>query len=472
MALDLLGNWTPGIGDPTIAGWSTVAAYFGASAVCARAAWRGGQPRYFWIALGLGMALLGVNKQLDFQSLLTDIARRAAHAGNWFEERRTIQAIFIAAMGVAGLLGAALILRYARGVPRPARAAAIGAVVLIAFIVIRAASFHHIERVLNSDVFAFRWNVVLELSGIAIIVIAALAAVGRVPTGRLVFSGLTLVAAAVSTIWLVSESALRNTYVPVPDTGRAAGSEAIAEGRRLAKLYGCTSCHGADYRGLRYNDDPMLVRHHAPNLTLLASGYSDQQFAQAIRQGIRPIDGRALWGMPSQTFVTMTDAEMGAILADLRSRRPGGTTTPSEGVGFMARVAIVSGLLIPIWRPLSDEIRKETQQPAPFLVARARANPAKDAGPDFAKGRHLAMTICGECHGSDLTGDAVEGGPSLDIVRSYQPEDFRKLLRSGKPPGDRDLGIMSKTAREDLRVLTDDEFAALYAYLNERVMNP
>lgn len=471
MALDLLGNWTPGIGDPSIAGWCTVAAYFGTSALCVRALRRGGEPRLFWIGLATLMALLGINKQLDFQSLLTELARNAAHAGHWFQARRIVQAIFVAAVGLGGLFGAVLVLRFARAAPRPTRIAAIGTVILIGFVVIRAASFHHIDGLLGMRLGILRWNVWLELTGIAIIAAAATAAAGPFRPRRAALFLASVAAIFVATIFLVSEWSLRKAYALAPEKVTRAGPESIAEGKRLAKLYGCTSCHGADYRGHHYNGDPLLVRQYAPNLTLLARTSSDEQFAQAVRQGVRPSDGHALWNMPSPTFVTMTDAELGAVLADLRSRPAGGKPTPIDGAGFAARMAIVQGLLVPLWRPLSDEARRETQVPAPVLVARARADQPKDLGAKLAHGRHLAATICAECHGSDLTGDVVEGGPNLEIVGSYQPEDFKRLMRTGKPPGGRDLGIMTETARDDLKVLTDAEIADLYAYLYGRVLS-
>lgn len=270
----------------------------------------------------------------------------------------------------------------------------------------------------------------------------------------------------------LSEYALRRTYVPLPEHVRASGPETRAEGRRLAKLYGCTSCHGADFRGLEYNDDPALVRNYAPNLTLIAARQSDAALAQAIRQGIRASDGRALWDMPSATFRTVSDAELGAVLAYLRSFPPGGAPTPRDAPGWRARLAILRGLMLEDDLRSASAARKSVQQPEPELVALAARFEPADAGPSLAQGRHIAMTVCSECHGSDLGGDAVEGGPDLAIAGAYGPEDFRRLMRTGVPPGGRDLGIMAETAREDLKVFTDREIDALHAYLAARAAMP
>lgn len=272
----------------------------------------------------------------------------------------------------------------------------------------------------------------------------------------------------ITSAFALSEFALRRPYRPAPEHVSAAGAEARGEGQRLSKLYGCTSCHGSSFQGLRYNEDPMLVRNYAPNLTLTSRRYSDEQLAQAIRQGVCPSDGRALWNMPSPTFSTITESELAAVLAYLRSFPPSGQPTPQEGPGIRARFAIVRGMLSPSEIAPADQAPPSIQWPAPELVAAARKHPPINAGREHAWGRHLASTICSECHGSDLGGDAIEGGPDLRIAAAYDRAAFRRLLRTGVPPDGRDLGLMSETAREDLKVLNDAEIDALHSYLVAR----
>ena len=262
---------------------------------------------------------------------------------------------------------------------------------------------------------------------------------------------------ALTTVYITSSFVLRETRPLAQETVRAAaGPAAIAEGRRLGRLYGCQSCHGEDLRGRLYNHDPALVRNYAPNLTRVAARYTDDQLAQAIRQGVRPTDRRALWGMPSATFAAMTDAELASLLAFVRSTPAGGRKDPSDRPGLRARLAILRGRS-------GDWVRGERS--APELVAAARAQPPADLGPDYTRGRHIAATVCSECHGSDLRGDPREGGPDLAIAGTYDLDQFRRLLRTGASLTGRDLGIMSETARKDFQVFTDAEIAALYAYL-------
>lgn len=274
-------------------------------------------------------------------------------------------------------------------------------------------------------------------------------------SGRLLISillgGVATGTLLVVALWIWSEVLITRTY-PVRPEAASAGSPALAaEGRRLSKLYGCTSCHGADLQGKVYNPNPRLVRNYAPNLTLAAARYSDEQLAQAIRQGVRPSDGRALWGMPSQTLMHLTADELSTVLAFIRSHAPAGAPTPPESAGWRARAAVLAGAL--------DEPRR---------VARARSRPAMDLGPELAAGRHTARTVCSECHGSDLAGDDLEGGPDLRVVGAYDAEAFTTLMRTGVPPGGRHLGIMTLVARSDFKVFSDAELAELYAYLSAR----
>jgi hypothetical protein len=169
-------EWRPGIGDPTIIGWITVAAYLLASVISFHAAnraqlsgvrWR--IDCHFWFLMGLLLLVLGINKQLDLQSLFTELARADAKSGGWYEQRREYQRLFIA--GVAGIttVGAALLMVWSRRLWRSQQVALLGTCFLLAFIVIRAASFHHVDHFLSQVVLGARWNSILELLGIGLI---------------------------------------------------------------------------------------------------------------------------------------------------------------------------------------------------------------------------------------------------------------------------------------------------------------
>jgi hypothetical protein len=178
------GHWRPGIGDPTPVGWLTVLAYLAAAGACGvnwiaeRRAARAGRPAdpTFWLALGGLLLFLGINKQLDLQTLLGSIGRELARSQGWYAERRFYQVLFIACLGAAGLAALAVLCWAARRRWKRNVLPLTGVVFLYVFVLTRASSFHHVDVLLRSSVLGVRWNWILELGGIATVAAGALAA--------------------------------------------------------------------------------------------------------------------------------------------------------------------------------------------------------------------------------------------------------------------------------------------------------
>ncbi|MBJ7395704.1 MAG: hypothetical protein JHC76_06605 [Akkermansiaceae bacterium] len=164
-------RWRPTIGDPTIMGWITVAAY----ALCALlmlAVWyRKREQKWLWFTLS--MALLCVNKQLDLQSLFTDLGRIAAYHQHWYEQRRDFQKWFVlAVLLVAISVGGWFIIRHLNSC-RNNKILTLGFLFLLTFILIRAISFHHFDLFLKDQFLRVKMNWLLELSGIFLITLGA-----------------------------------------------------------------------------------------------------------------------------------------------------------------------------------------------------------------------------------------------------------------------------------------------------------
>jgi hypothetical protein len=175
-------RWRPGIGDPTFIGWFTVIAYFGAAYLCwraSRAGLQGQKVRWFWNGLAILLILLGINKQLDLQTELTFIGRDFAKATGWYDDRRVVQVIFVFLIGIAGMLATAALFWIYRAELKRLGGALAGVGFLITFIVIRAASFHHVDRFLLSTIGGMRMNWIFELGGIAAIASPAWRAIKR-----------------------------------------------------------------------------------------------------------------------------------------------------------------------------------------------------------------------------------------------------------------------------------------------------
>lgn len=169
-------------------GWVTVVAYFVAAVLCwAAIRARGGESRElrrFWVVLTVLMCALGVNKQLDLQSALTDIGRWMAMEQGWYENRRHVQKaaiVVVALIGLTGLLGVVWLLKRWT---QTEVLALVGLVSLVTFIVIRAASFHKVDLLIGSRILGARVNWILELGGIVLIAVAAARAAKLWPLRR------------------------------------------------------------------------------------------------------------------------------------------------------------------------------------------------------------------------------------------------------------------------------------------------
>jgi hypothetical protein len=174
----LIGQWRPTIGDPCFMGWFTVGSYFACAILSLIVAFvnrtADGKSSFFFRMVGLLMILLGINKQLDLQSLFTEIGRQIARAQGWMDQRRIVQLWFIVAFGTAALASFFSFVRIKRDLFGRFKLAFTGLFFLLCFIVIRAVSFHHFEEMLGFRLFGAEMNWLLELTGIYLIFIAGL----------------------------------------------------------------------------------------------------------------------------------------------------------------------------------------------------------------------------------------------------------------------------------------------------------
>jgi hypothetical protein len=181
-------KWKPGIGDPGFMGWFTVAAYMIAGLLSAFVALHSyrlfGVPDFqkqkrLWAMLAILLFFLGINKQLDLQSLFTDIGRAISVSQGWYGERRTYQFWFVLALTFAGFVSLFLVGWFIRRSLKQNGLVLFGLTFLLTFILVRAASFHHFDEVLHWRPMGIRMNWILELTGIFCIGIAAISKIHK-----------------------------------------------------------------------------------------------------------------------------------------------------------------------------------------------------------------------------------------------------------------------------------------------------
>lgn len=144
----------------------------------------------------------------------------------------------------------------------------------------------------------------------------------------------------------------------------AAAQSPVDRGRYLATVGGCSHCHTPGHfmgkpdaaRYLGGSDVgfgiPNLGVFVGPNLTpdkdTGLGGWTDAQIATVLRTGVRP-DGRILApSMPWRDYATLTEADMTAMVAYLRSLKPvankvPGPFGPQEKPGVMVMTIVAPG---------------------------------------------------------------------------------------------------------------------------------
>lgn len=263
---------------------------------------------------------------------------------------------------------------------------------------------------------------------------------------------LALIVILIAGVYAASELIIRRKY-DVKGTPVAISSDvqSIAEGARLARIRGCSGCHGSRLEGQMFIDDPMLARIAAPSLTIAAREYSDAQLERIIRHGVRP-DSRSVFVMPSEMFRALDDDDTGRIIAYIRSVPHIGGQRRRLEVGPLARAGLALGKF--------HSAAAEAQRAATLDTL------YRSSGSSHARGAYIARTVCTECHGLDLTGG--NAAPDLRIAAGYSRDQFMQFMRTGKALGNRELELMSDVARSRFSHLTNDEIDQLYAYLLAR----
>ena len=265
---------------------------------------------------------------------------------------------------------------------------------------------------------------------------------------------------AIAGIYGVSQKKIAQRFDVTPEAVAVAYDDAtLARGRHVSRAISkCVDCHGADYAGRTFLNDPMLGRIVAPNLTPagVTAGYTDADWVRAIRHGVKR-DGRSALIMPSYEFWHLTDQDLGALVAFLKALPPVmNDTLPKMRLGPMGRFIIATGAFPAL---AATAIDHDAPRPAPPAVAETAEY-----------GKYLAAVGCVGCHGPSLHGGAPPAPPAPDITTAsgvtsgWTLDDFRIALRAGlRPDGTKiDTSMPWNLTTE----LSDVEIGALWAYIN------
>lgn len=236
----------------------------------------------------------------------------------------------------------------------------------------------------------------------------------------------------------------------------------IERGEHIVHAVGaCTSCHGANLEGEVFIDGMPIGVVVATNLTSGEGGvgdaYTDEAWIQALRFGIGA-DGKALLPMmPSDSFHALSDADLGAAIAYLKSVPAVDSQLPETALAFPGK--IIMGVLAQgdFW------VNKVAEADAPPTSA--------PSGATVEHGEYLvSVGSCVHCHGGELNGGQVDPealpGPNLTPgghLGEWAQEDFVNAIRTGlRPDGTPIDPFMPWPKYMDM---TDEELEAIWLYL-------
>jgi mono/diheme cytochrome c family protein len=268
-----------------------------------------------------------------------------------------------------------------------------------------------------------------------------------------------------------SESMVAQTYA-IPDIDITIPSDpaAIERGRYLAHSVSvCVDCHGANLEGGLVVDDPMLGRVAAPNLTTGPGGFggelSDADIARVLRYGVLP-NGQSAKIMPSEDYQHLTDDDLAAIIAYVRSVPPQTSNLPATQLGPLGRVLMSLGQLpILVAANIDPDLSPRTVTPG--------------VTPEY--GSYLAdIGGCTGCHGPGLSGGPVPGTPPdwppaknltpSGELANWNEAEFIQTVRTGINPSGVAINPVMPWAR--YASMTDDDLKAIWAFLQSVPAKP
>ena len=281
---------------------------------------------------------------------------------------------------------------------------------------------------------------------------------------------LTLIPAVLLGLALIGFSKLNARHDnPVANIQVTGNPAQIARGEKLA--YICASCHspgnGLPLSGSNFAAKfgfPPVGTLYAPNLTPAGNikDWTDGEVIRAIREGVHK-NGRSLLIMPAGSYRNMSDDDVQALVAYLRSQPATGSPTPNNQFNLLGA----------IFMNLSDF--RTAQQPV------ASVTMAQAGTPEY--GKYMVDIIgCSDCHGAQLQGRVDNGqpgppaGPNLTlIVPQWSEEQFMTFFNTGTLPGGAQVPIVTLASGFSeprmpwpavRAITTDAELKAMYAYLH------
>ncbi len=306
---------------------------------------------------------------------------------------------------------------------------------------------------------------------------------------RNILLGLGIIAlAAVAAIWFVrgpgpmsfseGRKVTLTDYKGGDPTGVPASlakASLVDRGKYLAQAADCVACHmspgGREYAGglaIRLPFGTLYSSNITPDSETGIGDYSDQDFLNALRRGVRRDGARLYPAMPFTSYSSMTDADALAIKAYLFSLPPVRAAVPASTFAF----------------PFNQRWAMNFWTPVFNRDSRFMPDSSKDL--EWNRGAYLAEALahCGECHTprniafalnnrQKFAGAAAAGWYAFNItsdkasgIGDWRDEDIVDYLSFGHATGHGTAsGTMGEAVDHSFSRMVPEDIHALVAYL-------
>ena len=271
---------------------------------------------------------------------------------------------------------------------------------------------------------------------------------------------------ALTVIYIQTEARFTRIYeTPTDVVAIPTDAESIELGKRIFQYRGCEGCHGEKLEGKVYLNDPAVGKVISSNLTSglggVGSAMSDEDWVRSTRYGIRP-DGTPILFMPSTEFYYLSDEDLGAVIAYIKSVPAVDNELDPSSVSMTGRVVMT---LVPAI----------TFIPSELIPMNAPRPAAPEVGITPAYGEYLSLS-CKVCHGLTMSGGVIPGFPADwppapnitfgggSALPTWSEQDFINTVRTGKTPLQKELRAQYMPWGS-YKFMSDDELKAVWVYL-------
>jgi mono/diheme cytochrome c family protein len=249
----------------------------------------------------------------------------------------------------------------------------------------------------------------------------------------------------------------------------------IERGKYLAEAADCIACHtsqgGKDYAGglaIRLPFGTLYSTNITPDKETGIGKYTDREFLNAVRRGIRRDGARLYPAMPFTSYTLMADADALAIMAYLFSLPPVRGAAPADTLMFPFNQRWAMNF----W---SVVFTRDT-----------RFEPDVSQSPEWNRGAYLAEALahCGECHTprslalaldnrKKFAGAVTAGWHAFNIssdkttgIGAWRDEDIVSYLTIGRADGHGTAsGPMGEAVDHSFSRMAPEDIRAIVAYL-------